>query len=55
MARPATVWVMDQMDQGLLDPRNVAERLMDYMTEADVCDFAETEFEYDPEAGEEEE
>lgn len=49
MARKSTIWLMDQMDTGVIDPRHLAERLMDYMTEADVCDFAETEFDYDPE------
>lgn len=42
-ARPATCKVIEKMEQGLLDPMTVAKACLDYMSEDDVKDMAESE------------
>lgn len=42
-ARPNTCKLLDMMEQGTLDPLAVAQRCLDYMSEDEVTDMAETE------------
>jgi len=42
-ARPNTCKLLDMMEQGTLDPKTLAERCLDYMSEDEVTDMAETE------------
>lgn len=42
-ARQATITLMDLMDNGLLNPRTVADACLNYMSEHAVKDMAESE------------
>jgi hypothetical protein len=42
-SRPNTCKLLDMMEQGTLDPLTVAQRCLDYMSEDEVTDMAETE------------
>lgn len=41
--RRATTAIHEQMDEGILDPRTVADRCLDFMSEAEVLAMGEAE------------
>ena len=55
MTRKFTTKFIEAMDEGLVDPKQLAQNLMGYMSEQAVQDFAEAEGYFDQEEEEEEE
>lgn len=54
--RKATNKLIDMMDEGRIDPSDLAKNLMGYMSEADVADFAQyNEYFFDSEDEDEDE
>ena len=49
MTRKFTVKFLEAMDEGLIDPKQLAQNLMGYMSERDVQRFAEAEGYFDHE------
>jgi len=55
MTRKFTTKFIEAMDEGLIDPKQLAQNLMGYMSEQEVQDFAVSEGYFDHEEEEEEE
>ncbi len=55
LSRKYTVKFLEAMDEGMIDPKNLAQNLMGYMSEQEVKDFARAEgyFDHEEEAEEE--
>ena len=53
MTRKFTTKFIEAMDEGLIDPKQLAQNLMGYMSEQVVQDFAESEGYFDHEEEEE--
>jgi hypothetical protein len=49
MTRKFTTKFIEAMDEGLIDPKQLAQNLMSYMSEQAVQDFAESEGYFDSE------
>ena len=47
MTRKFTIKFLEAMDEGLIDPKQLAQNLMGYMSERDVQRFAEAEGYFD--------
>ena len=52
MTRKFTIKFLEAMDEGLIDPKQLAQNLMGYMSERDVQRFAEAEGYFDNENAE---
>lgn len=48
-ASPARTALLDKLDDGLIDAKKLAQELLNYMSEQDVKDFAESEGYAEPE------
>ena len=48
MTRKATNWILEMVNEGLIDSEVLAANLLGYMSESEVQDFAESEYDYDP-------
>ena len=55
MTRKFTIKLLEAMDEGLIDPKSLAQNLMGYMSESEVESFARAEGYFDHEEEEEEE
>lgn len=55
MTRKFTIKLLEAMDEGLINPQNLAQNLLGYMSEREVEDFARAEGYFDHEEEEEEE
>lgn len=55
MTRKFTTKFIEAMDEGLIDPKQLAQNLMGYMSEREVQSFAESEGYFDQEEEAEEE
>ena len=55
MSRKFTNKLIEAMDEGLINPQNLAQNLLGYMSEREVEDFARAEGYFDHEEEEEEE
>ena len=54
MTRKFTIKFIEGMDEGLIDPKKLAQNLMGYMSEREVEDFARAEGYFEHEEEEEE-